>query len=109
MLDVVASLLQDDGFVVEEASSGTELLRILDDGPEPNLIITDVQMPGLSGLEVLSHMRHRHSRVPVILMSAFATDGLRESARAGGAAAVLAKPFGIVELRELVARHSRVD
>ena len=92
---------------MKEASSGTELLAILSDGLQPNLIVTDVQMPGLSGLEVLAHVKQRHAQVPVILMSAFATDSLRESARASGAAAVLAKPFTTLELRELVARHVR--
>lgn len=107
MLDLVASFLRKEGFVVEEASSGTELLIVLTDGPQPNLIVTDVNMPGMSGLAVLARVKQRHSQVPVILMTAFATDSLRDSARASGAAAVLTKPFTTLELRELVARHVR--
>lgn len=109
MLDLVAAFLRAEGFVVEEATSGTQLLDILIDGPQPNLVVTDVQMPGMSGLAVLSLAKQRHPRVPVILMSAFATDGLRERALANGAAAVLAKPFSTLEIRELVARHVRTQ
>ncbi len=109
MLDLVASFLRREGFVVEEANSGTEVIAVLADGLRPDIVVTDVQMPGLSGLAVLSHMKQHHSRVPVILMSGFATACLRESARARGAVGVLAKPFTTLELRELVARHVRKD
>jgi len=109
MLELVASFLRSGGFVVEEASSGTALLTVLTDVPKPNLIVTDVNMPGMSGLAVLSQVKRRQADVPVILMTAFATDSLRDSARASGAAAVLAKPFTTLELRELVARHVRRD
>jgi CheY-like chemotaxis protein len=108
MLDLVASFLRKEGFVVEEASSGTELL-VLTDRLQPDVIVTDVHMPGLSGLAVLSYIKQCHSPVPVILMSGFATECLRESARASGAVGVLAKPFTTLELRELVARHVRND
>ena len=109
MLDLVASILRKEGFLVEAASNGTDLIAFLASGSEPNLMITDVQMPGMSGLAVLSYVRLRHTRVPVILMTAFATDHLRERALADGASAVLGKPFSSLELRELVARHVRRD
>jgi CheY-like chemotaxis protein len=109
MLDVVASLLRKGGFLVEAASNGTDLIAFLTNGSEPNLMITDVQMPGMSGLAVLSYVKRRHIRVPVILMTAFATDRLRERALADGASAVLGKPFTSFELSELVARHVRRD
>jgi CheY-like chemotaxis protein len=109
MLELVASLLRKGGFVVEAASNGTDLIAFLTHGSQPNLMITDVQMPGISGWAVLSYVKQHHVRVPVILMTAFATDHLRERALAEGASAVLSKPFGSVELRELVARHVRRD
>ena len=109
MLDLVASILRKEGFLVEAVSNGTDLVAFLASGSEPNLMITDVQMPGMSGLAVLSYVRLRHSRVPVILMTAFATDHLRERALADGASAVLGKPFSSLELRELAARHVRRD
>jgi two-component system, OmpR family, response regulator len=107
LLDLVASILRKEGFLVESASNGTDLVAFLTGGSEPNLMITDVQMPGMSGLAVLSYVKRRHARVPVILMTAFATDRLRERALADGASAVLGKPFTALQLRELVARHVR--
>lgn len=109
MLDVVASLLRKEGFLVETATNGTDLVALLTNGAEPNLMIADVQMPGVSGLAVLSYVKRRHTRVPVILMTAFATDRLRERALAEGASAVLSKPFDFLELRELVMRHVSRD
>lgn len=107
MLGLVAALLRKEGFLVEEASNGTELLALLAEGPKPSLVITDVQMPGMSGLAVLSYVMRRHCRVPVILMTALATEDLRDRAKANGAVAVLAKPFSGLELRELVVQHVR--
>ena len=109
MLDLVASILRKEGFLVESASNGTDLIAFFTDGSQPNLVITDVQMPGMSGLAVLSYVRRHHARVPVILMTAFATDHLRQRALSDGASAVLGKPFSSLELRELVVRHVRRD
>lgn len=109
MLDLVASILRTEGFLVESASNGADLIAFLTEGSQPNLMITDVQMPVMSGLAVLSYVKRRHARVPVILMTAFATDRLRERALAEGACAVLSKPFTSLELREMAARHVRRD
>ena len=108
-LELVTWLLKSDGFLVGGATNGADLLAFVADGSPSNLVITDVQMPGISGMAVLSYIKKFHSSVPVILMTAFAPAHLREAARANGAAAVLAKPFSSVELSELVARHIRVD
>jgi two-component system nitrogen regulation response regulator GlnG len=62
-------------------------------------------MPGISGLEVLSRMQEEHPRVPVILMTAFASPRVCEQALQSGAVAVLAKPFSIVAFDKLVAQH----
>lgn len=105
MRDLVASLLRREGFLVREATNGAELLSLATDGPQAHLVITDLQMPGINGLEVLSRMQKEHPRVPVILMTAFANARVREQALQGGAVAVLAKPFSIVELDKLVAQH----
>lgn len=94
---------------MEEATDGADVIPLLALGSPPNLVISDVQMPGMSGLAVLSYIKSHHSSVPVILMTALATEHLRETARANGAAAVLAKPFSSLDLSKLVARHIRTD
>ena len=106
MLDLVASTLRLEGLLVVEAVNGADLIRLVTDGPPADLIVTDVNMPEVSGLEVLSHMQKRHPEVPVVLMTSFATRGLRaEAAHNGPAAAILSKPFRLDALRDLVAQH----
>jgi CheY-like chemotaxis protein len=105
LLALVASLLRSEGFLVREATNGADLLALVAEESQADLVLTDVQMPGISGLEVLSLMQRHHPDVPVILMTGFATNLLREQAAVKGAAAVLSKPFRSAKLLELVARH----
>ncbi len=109
LLELIGLLLRREGFVVVEASNGNDVLGLADDDSEANLLITDVQMPGISGLEVLAQMRLHHPSVPVILMTSFAAEELCDRAERDGAAAVLKKPFSMGALREVVARHARRD
>jgi CheY-like chemotaxis protein len=67
-------------------------------------IVSDLRMPGLSGLDLLALLRCASVRVPVILVSAFHDDASRAEARALGAAAVLDKPVDRDVLASLVAR-----
>jgi FixJ family two-component response regulator len=68
-------------------------------------ILSDIQMPGRSGLELLASVRRSHPDIPVILMTAFPDDRVREQARLGGAYQFLTKPCDpdmIVDLVETV-------
>jgi FixJ family two-component response regulator len=56
-------------------------------------LITDVQMPGMSGLDLQRQLAGSGNRIPVILITAFPQDHLRRQAEAEGAVAFLAKPF----------------
>jgi DNA-binding NtrC family response regulator len=107
MSNTVASLLRQDGFVVKEASGGEDLWDLIDDGTSAHLVITDLQMRGISGMDVLARMQGKYSMIPVILMTGFAGAHLRLRALRKGAAAVLSKPFSATLLRALVAEHVR--
>jgi FixJ family two-component response regulator len=60
---------------------------------ETACLITDLNMPGLSGLDLQSHLRERGHRTPVIFVTAYPSDRHRERALADGAAGFLSKPF----------------
>jgi FixJ family two-component response regulator len=65
-------------------------------------VIADVQMPGMSGVELQFHLRARGYRVPFIFVSAFPEENVRERALRGGAICFLAKPFdGCVLIKHL--------
>jgi DNA-binding response OmpR family regulator len=103
-------LLSNDGYDVVEASDGVQLGEYLaghffkrSDSPVPvDLIVTDVRMPGFTGLEILEELRRADRSTPVILMTGFGSEQLHEKARKLGAAATLDKPFEIDDLRMLV-------
>ena len=107
MSSMVVSMLHQDGFVVEEAADGERLWDLINDGTRTDLVVTDLQMPGISGMDVLARMQRMHSTIPVILMTGFAGANLRLQALRKGAAAVLSKPFSAQALHALVAKHVR--
>jgi signal transduction histidine kinase len=96
------ALLSDDGHTVRTALTGAEALRMVDER-EPELILLDVSMPGMDGVEVLRRLRARRGGGPAVMMLTAARrephaieSGLRE-----GADAYLTKP---IDSRELLAR-----
>lgn len=108
MRAMLADPLREDGYDLLEARDGTELVRAIhrfEDAMVPlGLIITDVRMPGFSGLEVLEYLDYARLTVPVIVMTAFGDDDTHAQAHRRHAALVLDKPFDIDDLRAAVAR-----
>jgi two-component system phosphate regulon response regulator PhoB len=101
---VVRLALEGAGYVVEGVASGEEAILRIEAAP-PHLVVLDVRLPGLSGLEVLGTLRHNHTYVPVILLTANGEEPDRVLGLRIGADDYLAKPFSP---RELVARVEAV-
>jgi DNA-binding NtrC family response regulator len=96
---IVAEALRFDGYLVSEAHDGAELLEMLDTGAvSPDVIVTDVKMPRLSGLAVLEALNDVHWNVPVVLMTASTDGSVGSEADKLGAVGVLHKPFDIEDL-----------
>lgn len=95
--DLLETLLRRQGFRTRGAESGAAALDLL--GREPYaLMITDVRMPGMSGLEALRRVREQHPRLPVLLVTAFADVRSAVVAMRDGALNYLAKPIDLDEL-----------
>ncbi len=88
---LMAWLLAGEGYVVVEACDGEEALRRIQAEPF-DVVVTDFQMPGLNGLEVMAHAREQDDRRPVIIVSGLDTD-LSRLAVELGAYAWLTKPL----------------
>src|SRR5881296_351578 len=84
------------------ASSGEEGLRLIP-RVKPDLVIMDVRMGGISGLETLRKLRQTNARLPVIMMTAYGTTQTAIEAMKLGAYDYLLKPFDVPKLKELVA------
>jgi len=102
---VRATLEEDGNADVEEAESGFQALRILPRATF-DLVIVDINMPDINGLELVSFMRksERHRDTPLIIISTEASERDRERGLSLGANAYLSKPLQPEELRETVAR-----
>ncbi len=90
---VAGRILTSHGYVVLQAPTGAEALRILDETGYVDLVVTDVVMPEMSGSELARQLHERHPAVPVLFMSGYAGEAaLRESLPQPGAA-FIEKPF----------------
>ena len=87
-------------FVMEFATSAPAALKRADEIPDPTLILilSDINMPGMSGLEMLPQVRAQRPDVPVIMVTAYGDAETRRKAIERGAVSVLAKPidFGLL-------------
>lgn len=96
-----------DLYAVAEYESGAEALTAFDAGGPPDVVLMDISLPGMSGVEVLERMRadRRLSRVPVVALTAHAMAGDREAYLAAGFDEYVSKP--IVDERVLVGAIER--
>ncbi len=107
MCQMLSVSLQRRGFEVCKYGSGTDLIKQLTEsagnGQIPNLIVSDVQMPGANGLDVLHCARRTAPDTPVILITAFGDRHIHKRAQELGAAMIIDKPFDLKFL------HSKVS
>lgn len=96
--------LSAEGHEVVSVASGLELISCFLACPFVDVVISDVRMPELNGLEVLERFRCVDANTPFILITAFGNRSLHEEAHRLGASAVLDKPFDPDELGALVRR-----
>jgi CheY-like chemotaxis protein len=107
MRALVSHDLRRAGYGVVECADGAALLRRLDSasgmqGVGVDLVVADVRMPELTGLEVLERLRDADPFTPYIVVTAFGSKETRRVAGRLGAIAVLDKPFEIKDLLRLV-------
>ena len=99
---MLEELLDREGYAVTRSYSGTEAVLLLSQG-RPDLVLLDLMLPGLSGEEVLSHIKG----IPVIVMSAKTDIDHKAELLLGGAVDYVTKPFHTKELLARIAVHLR--
>ena len=102
---ILVDVLGDEGYRVATADDGRALALALTEPPD--LILLDVMMPGMSGVEVCRRLRAdpRTAAVPVVFLTAVPHDVLRPQVAAYAPRALLRKPFGLAEVLEVVERE----
>ena len=99
ILKLYEKVLTDDGFGVRLAKSGEQAIRVAKE-EEINLVVLDIKMEGLSGLEILTELRKSKRNMPIILNSAYST--YKSDFQSWLADAYLAKSSNLEELRSKV-------
>jgi len=100
----LADLVESWGFEVDTAEDGQAALALLEGGACPDLILLDVMMPKLGGIEMLRRLRAQDSVIPVIILSVVGKAATIVEAMQAGATDYMNKPFEEDELREAVER-----
>ncbi len=92
-------------YVLHFAASGEEALRRLAEiHPELIVILSDINMPGMDGLELLGEIRRVRPQLPVLMVTAYGDDDRKRRADELGAAAFLAKPVDFEQLKQHLLR-----
>ncbi len=102
--------VHDDITVVAEASSGEEALQWIESAPpnqEPNAVLVDLNLPGMSGLELTRQLRHSYPNVGVVMLSIYESDDQAFNALRAGAAAYRSKDINPKDLADVLRRVAR--
>jgi len=102
MRDFLKILLEKEGHKVHTVESGDKALGFLD-GQTVDVIVTDIRMPGISGIELLESVKARSPELPIIMITAFASPDDAVLAMKNGAFDYITKPFNVDEIKAVIA------
>ncbi len=100
---VLGAMLEQAGYLTTRAATGDEALGLVR-AQDPDLVITDLKMPGMDGLDLLRRLKEGFPEIPVILLTAHGTVEAAVEAMKQGALDFLAKPFDKTRVLEIVAK-----
>jgi DNA-binding NtrC family response regulator len=106
LLEMLEIVLSSHGFDVFTTQDASDALRILD-AENPNVIVEDIRMPGMDGLQLLRQIKDKRPLLPVIIITAYYTDQNTVEAMRLGAFDYIKKPFDIDLLRTTIERAIR--
>lgn len=101
MREFLCQAISRSGYYVEAVQDGTEALRRVEES-HFDLLLTDIRMPGIDGIELARIARRRYPGLSVLLVTAYAQDALGAADLDGADVAVLSKPFNLSELIDRV-------
>jgi DNA-binding response OmpR family regulator len=101
MRSLMKDFFEEEGFETDSVSNGVDALRKLSKG-HFDLVITDIRMPGLTGLDILPTIRRLKPETPIIVMTAYGSDDVRRRSLERGATIYLEKPIHLSQLRTVI-------
>lgn len=97
-------ILQKEGYHIFQAANGQQALSITE-RHDPDLVLLDMKIPGMDGLEILEEMKKIKPEIRVIIMTAYGELKMIEASKQMGALAHFTKPFDIEEIRVAVKKY----
>ncbi len=104
---LLTEVFEKDGYDTLQASNGKQALKIVEEN-EPDLILLDMKIPGMDGLEILREIKKMGAKSDVIMMTAYGELEMINEAMDLGALTHFAKPFDIDEVKEKVKNYLKV-
>ena len=101
LVDSYARMLARAGYCCLPAFNGKQAMALFD-REHPDLILTDLNLPAASGIEVIRHAHETAPRTPIIAITGYGAGGMADAAHRAGATVCLQKPVGLAELNALV-------
>jgi len=99
--EMIAAALEQEDRQIALAESGEQALALVKQQP-PHLIIADVKMNGMSGLELLEQVKASWPQTAVLLLTGYDDDAIEQQAKALGASGIIHKPLTIPEVRQTI-------
>ncbi|AYV68409.1 response regulator [Niallia circulans] len=97
-------VFQKEGYKTFQAANGNQALEIVT-RESPDLVLLDMKIPGMDGIEILKRMKKLNQDIRVIIMTAYGELDMIQEAKDLGALTHFAKPFDIDDLREAVKKY----
>lgn len=96
------------GYTTFQAANGKKALELAEEH-SPDLVLLDVKIPGMDGIEILKKLKETNPEIPVIIMTAYGEQDLINEAIDSGAVTYFSKPFDINELKEAARKYISIE
>ena len=102
LLDIMCEYLETCGYTVHMTTESKEALRLIA-AAEYDVVVSDIHMPEMDGLELMARVKNKHPGLPVVLITGYSVSEARKIAMEKGADAFVEKPFHMKEIIDVVA------
>jgi two-component system chemotaxis response regulator CheY len=101
---MVSFTLSGAGYQVAEAADGRDALSKLGETLTIDMLVTDLNMPNMDGIELVKSIRaqHRHKYIPILLLTTESQEARKQQAKAAGASGWIVKPFNATQLVDVI-------
>lgn len=101
---LLSEVLQKEGYTTFQAANGVQAIEIAKNHA-PDLVLLDMKIPGMDGIEILKRLKEYDSAIAVIIMTAYGELDMIQQAKDLGALTHFAKPFDIDDIRKIVKEY----